>query len=510
MLEIVPFQEEFRQGLPNVTGNVDYEQFRDILERIAELMKQSKVEQRVMLEALRQSQEDYDRSRQVRGKKPKELKAKAKVRIQKMARRALRCGIARHLTGEAYRVFSCRLADSAVLQKFCLIDRLVAIKVPSKSQLQRHEGMFGEEFLREIISQVIGKAAELTTAEGEDQALGLEKPISLKEYFLDTTCLEANIHYPVDWTLLRDATRTLMKAVGLIRREELKNRMQEPQEFIRQMNRLSIEMTHTRRQKDGKRARKKVLRSMKKLIKKVAGHALVHRDMLKSSWKQTTLSEQEAGQIIKRIDAVLKQLPQAVYQAHERIIGERQVENSKKILSLYERELHVIVRGKAEAESEFGNTLLIGEQIDGIILDWKLYEEQAPADVKLLPESLERIEKYYHCRPGAVTGDRGFDSADNRDYLGTNVIENNICPKSVEALREKLQDATFCEAQKRRGQTEGRIGIIKNVFLGSPLRSKGFFSRQMSVAWAVLSHNVWVIARLPQVQQQDQEQQQAA
>jgi len=41
MLEIVPFQEEFRQGLPNVTGNVDYEQFRDILERIAELMKQS-------------------------------------------------------------------------------------------------------------------------------------------------------------------------------------------------------------------------------------------------------------------------------------------------------------------------------------------------------------------------------------------------------------------------------------------------------------------------------------
>ena len=134
MLEIVAFQEEFCQVLPNVTGNADYEQFRDILERIAELIKLSKVEHRVMLEALRQSQQEYDRSRQAQGKKPKELKAKAKVRIQKMARQALRCGIARHVTGEAYRVFSCRLADSAVLQKFCLIDRLVAIKVPSKSQ----------------------------------------------------------------------------------------------------------------------------------------------------------------------------------------------------------------------------------------------------------------------------------------------------------------------------------------------------------------------------------------
>ena len=86
MLEIVPFQEEFRQGLPNVTGNVDYEQFRDSLERIAELIKLSKIEQRVMLEGLRQHQEDYDRRRQARGKKPKELKAKAKQRIQKMVR----------------------------------------------------------------------------------------------------------------------------------------------------------------------------------------------------------------------------------------------------------------------------------------------------------------------------------------------------------------------------------------------------------------------------------------
>ncbi len=301
-----------------------------------------------------------------------------------------------------------------------------------------------------------------------------------------------------------------MKAVRLIRREGLKNRMQEPEGFIRQMNRLSIEMTHTRRQKDGKRARKKVFRSMKKLIKKIGGHALVHREMLKNNWEHTGLSEQEAGQIIKRIDLVLEQLPQAVYQAHERIIGERQVDNSKKILSLYEREIHVMVRGKAGAETEFGNTLLLGEQSDGVILDWKLYQEQAPADMKLLPESLERIERYYHSRPGSVTGDRGFDSADNRGYLGSRVIENNICPKSVEALREKLRDASFCEKQKRRGQTEGRIGIVKNVFLGSPLRSKGFISRQMSVAWAVLSHNLWVIARLPQPHQQNQQQQRAA
>jgi hypothetical protein len=56
----------------------------------------------------------------------------------------------------------------------------------------------------------------------------------------------------------------------------------------------------------------------------------------------------------------------------------------------------------------------------------------------------------------------------------------------------------FSRLQRRRSQCEGRIGIVKNNFLGRPLRSKGFASRQLAVSWAVLTHNLWVIARLPQ------------
>ena len=46
-------------------------------------------------------------------------------------------------------------------------------------------------------------------------------------------------------------------------------------------------------------------------------------------------------------------------QAHERIIGERQVPNHEKILSLFELNLHTLNRGKAGAQVEFGNTLFI-------------------------------------------------------------------------------------------------------------------------------------------------------
>src|ERR1022692_4378777 len=190
--------------------------------------------------------------------------------------------------------------------------------------------------------------------------LNLKEPVDLAEYFVDTTALKANIHFPVDWVLLRDATRTLLKAVTLIRREGLKTRMEPPPEFLRRINRLCIQMTPSRR------------------------HARRHRDLLDQEWEKTGWSRRQAEQVLGRMDQVLELLPRAQQQAHERIIGERKVDNAEKILSLYEPDIQVLVRGKAGAEVEFGNKLLLGENKQGIILDYQLWPETAPADCSVL------------------------------------------------------------------------------------------------------------------------------
>jgi len=46
------------------------------------------------------------------------------------------------------------------------------------------------------------------------------------------------------------------------------------------------------------------------------------------------------------------------------------IKNEDKILSLYDENINVLVRKKAEAIVEFGNKLLLGEQTDGLIIDW--------------------------------------------------------------------------------------------------------------------------------------------
>ena len=59
-----------------------------------------------------------------------------------------------------------------------------------------------------------------------------------------------------------------------------------------------------------------------------------------------------------------------------------------------------------------------------------------------------------------------------------------------------MKGQKFARLQRRRAQTEARIGILKQSFLGRPMRAKGFTHRELALAWGVLTHNVWMLARL--------------
>ncbi len=502
-MEIISYQPELSPALREVIGNVDYTKFRKTLERMDEILKTSGAESRFVRLRMEGYEKDVARDSRRKGKAPRKISVKERANVQQHAVRAMRCNVVRNLLDESARGLSLRLAQSDLLQWFCRVDWVDQIRVPTKSTLDRYEKVVPESVVREVVDVLNGKAAS-TGKEGQSE-LGLEKPLDIEALFLDTSCVKSNIHYPVDWVLLRDATRTLMKAVRIIRKHGLKNRMSDPSEFIRGMNRLSIEMTHTRRRRDSKKRRKRVLRLMKKMMKKISRHARKHRDLLKKEWECTDLCEGEAAVIVTQIDRIIEQLPEAVRQAHERIIGDRKVANKDKIFSLYEPDVHVVVRGKAGEEVEFGNTLMLAEQRQGVIVDWKLLKDQAPADSKMVPGCLNRFEDVFGVLPNRIAGDRGFDSKPNRDRLRKVGVYNAICPRSVAELRKRMKEDAFVELQTRRSQTEGRIAIFKNDFLGKPMRSKGFPHRNNRVAWAALAHNLWVIARLPQAEEQSEE-----
>jgi hypothetical protein len=500
MTNIIPLQLELSQPIPLVVGNVDYRNFKNTLERIDELLILSGIEIRIMKYELDEAEKEFIKQYQEKDKVFKDFSYKQQSQIQLQVKRKIRYAISRKLTEESYRDFCVHLSESHLLQRFCLLDTLGIIEVPSKSCLERFEKQIPEEIIRECVAILVDAAKSPVDIEKNKQKIMLAKEIDMADYYLDATCVKANIHYPVDWVLLRDATKTLMKAIILIRKYGLLYRMDNPKEFIREINNLSIQMTHAHNKKDSKKKRKRILRTMKKLLKKIQAHGKRYRNLLETNWQETQLSYAQAMRIVERMDNVLNQLPEAIKQAHERIIGERQVKNEDKILSLYDPNVHVVVRGKPDAKVEFGNVLVIGEIKEGLIIDWKLYEDTVPGDSKFLPESLERLENNYQgYQPVNVATDRGCDSAANKKYLKSKGINNHMCPRSPKELQERCLEKDFLYHQKRRGQIEARIGIFKNNFLGKPLKSKGFKNKNQSIGWAILTHNLWVLARLSKI-----------
>ena len=176
-------------------------------------------------------------------------------------------------------------------------------------------------------------------------------------------------------------------------------------------------MTHSPRKKDAKRIGKAVLREMKKLSKIIAKHAGRHKQLLEKSWRETDLTEGDMRQIVSRIEGVLEKLPAAIKQAHERIIGERQVENEERILSLYEDHAAVYVRGEAGAEVGFGSPLLLGECASGVIVDWELVSGDPQADAKMLKRSNALSSS---CAIGLDEGDGG-GNGDQRGGRGPGI-----------------------------------------------------------------------------------------
>ena len=204
-------QLEFRPRLPVVVGNTEYRQYEERLLRMDELLRQSGLvaacEERCTVQWLQQLKTQAARA----GKCFHEPSAKQLTRYQRLCRQALRCNLARQWIGKEYRHFSLRLAESSLLQWFCQVDRLEQVRVPSKSTLERYDKLMPEADVRALVDRLNRTAVE------NAQRLELEQALRMDVVLADTTCIEANIHFPTDWVLLRDAVRTLVKAVKVIR-----------------------------------------------------------------------------------------------------------------------------------------------------------------------------------------------------------------------------------------------------------------------------------------------------
>ena len=280
------------------------------MERVDQILRGSGVE-RLFLEL---SMERFEANRAMLEQAGEEVVVRGKDmdRYIRHSHRTLRCTVLKNLIRVGYRRMSKGLALTALYRWFCGCEDFGAIKVPGKSTLRDYAHWLPTDQMEKVLSTLTQAVRDAARA----REIGLEAELDMAVAWADTTCLKACIHFPTDWVLMRDGVRTLVKSILVIRRHGLKRRMPEPEGFLREINALSMGMGAAgRRKPGGKKERKRVLRAIKKVSKLVEEHGRRYRDALDRHWKESDLTRKEAEVILRRIDSVLEQLPEAKRQS---------------------------------------------------------------------------------------------------------------------------------------------------------------------------------------------------
>ncbi len=136
--ELVPEQEHLRGYVATVLGNIEYREWKQQLERIHELLDLSRMEETFQRVSLARWNEEEQLAAERENRPFRKLSPVKQASYQRRCSQALRCNVARSLTGDSFRDFGCRLSESALLQWFCKLDRIDTVRIPSKSLLQRY------------------------------------------------------------------------------------------------------------------------------------------------------------------------------------------------------------------------------------------------------------------------------------------------------------------------------------------------------------------------------------
>ena len=258
---------------------------------------------------------------------------------------------------------------------------------------------------RQLGPEAIGKLHERTVAIAVEK-----KVVTGHKLRVDTTVVEANIHYPTDSTLMGDGVRVLtrvMKKVAAVVGEvgtKLRDR-------LRSVKRRVLEIAYASRNKTGK-GQQKMKAAYGKLLEatsRVVGQAKKFSGEIASGVKKGSRAVLRKAK--RQLDEMIPRVQQVMRQTRERVMrGNTKAEN--KIFSVFEPDTEIIRKGKAGKPNEFGKLVKIQEAENQIVIHYDVFNRR-PSDSSLLTPSIEKHQELLGRVPDLATADAGFFSAAN-------------------------------------------------------------------------------------------------
>jgi IS5 family transposase len=370
--------------------------------------------------------------------------------------------------GDSLRGTVVRIAESPFLQDFI---RLGNRRVMDFTFLDRALKAVRPETWKRINALLAGYARET----------GRMDPSEIR---VDTTVVEATIHYPTDASLLWDSYRTLSR---LLR----KGRALLPDACPHRFHDGKAKRAYLRitRYAASKRRLRYVKKCFRELIKRARWIALIAQEFARRARAAPSLTLRALGAEIEQFLSPIR----AVIETAERagVKGET-VPASERVFSIFEPHAELICRGRREKPVEFGHVILISQTREKFISDYDVMERRIP-DQRLGAPAIERHERLYGSPPDAMAADKGFNPAAE----GRAELESKV--KTLAIPRKVTDWTTVIGAiwQRFRAGIEGTISVLKRAYRLLRCPYRGFKSFAASIGLSIFGHNLTLLARPP-------------
>ncbi|MFC1734699.1 ISNCY family transposase [Candidatus Hydrogenedentota bacterium] len=378
----------------------------------------------------------------------------------------LRFAIVKVCEGLSYRKLADRVEDSITLRGFC---RVEFTKVPAFTTLNDNFKKLRPGTLKAINDIVMRYAKERKVEDG-------------RQVRIDTTAVEANIHYPRDSRQLCDSIRVItriLKGIGTDH-PELDFHFHD---HTRSTKKFLYKISNARSIKKSKPLYRKLL----KIARKTVGYGGQAVDTLRASGFEPEITE---------VLAKFCRLGQAVIeQTERRVLYGESVPAQEKVLSIFEPHTDVIVKG--QREPTYGHKICFTGGKSNLILDCQIFSGN-PADTDEFMPALERHEKLYGRAPLKVATDGGFTSKDNANHakqIGVRDIAFSSLKgnKLIDLIKS---ERVYKKLRKWRAGIEGVISAAKRAYGLSRCNWSSFESFKAYVHLGVLAFNLTMLARL--------------
>ena len=382
------------------------------------------------------------------------------------ADQVLRFAIVMMCEGLSYRKLQERIEDSIVLRAFC---RAEFMKVPAFTVLNENIKKLRPSAIKEINDVVMRYAKERKIEEG-------------RQIRIDTTAIEANIHYPLDsrqlWDSIRVITRILM---------DLKGRRPEHGFNFHNHNNSAKTLMYKLNNVRGAKKKKTLYRKLVKIARQTTGYGNAAAEKLRSIGLE--------ADVVCALDEVCCLAHAVIDQTERRVFQGDSVPAGEKVLSIFEPHVDIIVKG--QRETVYGHKACFTGGKSNLILDCHIMRGN-PADTEEFIPALERHKQLYGKAPLKVATDGGFASKTNGQDAKTmglrDIAFSSLKGNKLAALIKS--ERIYKQLRKWRAGIEGVISTAKRAYGLSRCNWRGMDSFKAYVHLGVLAFNLVTLARL--------------